>query len=112
MRSSASTYRLLREKQPGLQQCLTKALGEDPCRLATMYNPQEQDTYLRTHYIELNGTRLKRNLSTVVREHIVAFFNHIFPAFQAYYRSNLHENVTIIVAYKEAVSTDLFDLWH
>lgn len=73
-----------------------------------MYNPQEQDTYLRTHYIELNGTRLKRNLSTVVREHIVAFFNHIFPAFQAYYRSNLHENVTIIVAYKEAVSTDLF----
>ena len=103
MRSSKSAYGLLGETQPGLKHCLAKILGHDPACLPGT-NAQEEDAFLRTHYIEVNGTRVKRNLSTVVREHIVGFFNHVFPTLLAYYGEDMSANVTIIVAYKEAVS--------
>ncbi|USW54916.1 Putative P-loop containing nucleoside triphosphate hydrolase, DNA2/NAM7 helicase, helicase [Septoria linicola] len=104
MRSSASTRRTLAEKYPGLRRCLAKTLGRDEGHLSRLYSDQDQDALLRTHYIQVAGKRVKRNLSTVVREHIVAFFNQIFWYLHAYYGTDLYDNVTIIVAYKEARS--------
>ncbi|KAM3419821.1 hypothetical protein BST61_g3152 [Cercospora zeina] len=102
MRSSANTYRTLREKLPGLRTCLAKTLGKDLGHLSQLYSAADEDDFLRSHYVQVEGRRVKRNLSTVVREHILAFFNKIFWDLHAYFGSEMHDNVTVIVAYKEA----------
>lgn len=103
MRSSPNTYRTLREKLPGLRVCLAKTLGKDLGHLSQLYSAVDEDDFLRSHYVQVEGKRVKRNLSTVVREHILAFFNHIFWDLHAYFGTEFHDNVTVIVAYKEAV---------
>ncbi|GIZ43784.1 hypothetical protein CKM354_000699800 [Cercospora kikuchii] len=102
MRSSPKTYRTLREKLPGLRVCLAKTLGKDLGHLSQLYSAVDEDDFLRSHYVQVEGKRVKRNLSTVVREHILAFFNHIFWDLHAYFGTEFHDNVTVIVAYKEA----------
>lgn len=101
MRNAPSTYATLEERQPGLRKCLLQFLRDyyDNGSL------QLDDGALRTHYLEIDGNRMKdaEGSSSVVRGHILIFFDTIFWYLHAYYGTAMAENVMIIVAYREAV---------
>jgi senataxin len=105
MRDAASTGLTLHEKQPGLHACLAKICEGHLAHRWPFDDKIQQDILLRTKYVEIAGTRDNSKLSAVVREHILAFFNHIFWPLHAYYGEKLHENVMIICAYRAARST-------
>lgn len=104
MRNAPCTFATLDEKLPGLRACLLQFFRETSGSMHAEFNDRD----IRTHYIEIAGTRIKSDSgSSVVREHIQVFFNTIFWYLHAYYGKDMERNVMIIVAYREAVRTTM-----
>lgn len=73
---------------------------------ADQYWETRTDEKARHHYLEIDGVRLKGGdgTSPYVQEHIDAFFEHVFPDLQAFWKADTFKNLMIICPYREAVS--------
>ncbi|KAF7198583.1 Helicase SEN1 [Pseudocercospora fuligena] len=103
MRNGPSTYLTLRQKLPGLFDCLTGILKD----LGTVFtNPlqteAELDRSVRTHYLEIDGNRDNSKRSAFVLEHVRFFCDKIYWNLRAYFVEKTNEKVLVICAYKEA----------
>ena len=82
---------------------------------AERYWATRTDEKARHHWFEIDGERKKApgGTSPFVKEHIDAFFDHIFPALQEFWKEQTSENLMIICPYLEAVSISsaLFCAW-
>ncbi|KXT08633.1 hypothetical protein AC579_6564 [Pseudocercospora musae] len=103
MRNGPSTYLTLRQKLPGLFNCLTEILEDlgtvsrDP-----LQTEAELDKVVRTHYLEIKGTRDHSKRSPFVLEHVRFFCDKLFWKLRAYFVEKTNEKVLVICAYKEA----------
>lgn len=103
MRDASEMMVRLRDDEPGLRKCLRQFL----CDTRGDQDLKPNDGDLRLQYLQVKGKRIKDrdNRSSVVREHIQLFFNEIFWYLHEYYKENMADNVIIIAAYGEAVSS-------
>ena len=105
MRDGDGTKGTLADQQPGLFACLKSILTRaGSTAFAAGRNEIEQDKSIRTHYLELRGTRDTTKRSPFVQEHVHVFFDSIYWKLLAYYGEKMEEQVMVIVAYKGAVS--------
>lgn len=105
MRDGEGTKGTLADKQPGLFACLKSILiGAGSTSFGAPSSEAKEDKSIRTHYLELRGTRDNSKKSAFVQEHVHVFFDRIYWKLRAYYGEKMEEQCMIIVAYKGAVS--------
>lgn len=108
MRDGEGTKGTLADKQPGLFACLKSILiGAGSTSFGAPSSEAKEDKSIRTHYLELRGTRDNSKKSAFVQEHVHVFFDRIYWKLRAYYGEKMEEQCMIIVAYKGAM-----DIWH
>lgn len=113
MRDGPGTDKPLHDIKPGLDYVLADIIARygafDSMEARASYRTEASDEKARLHYIEVKGDRKAlspSNGSMLVREHVDAFFDKIFPKLRVYFAmrgESVADNVMIICAYGAAV---------
>lgn len=107
LRDGRGTSRLLEEERPGLKRALSGILTS---RMGELERAQWENTNteraVRNAWIRVSGTVEKDHFqSRKVATHPDIFFEKIFPALHDYFWDDMEEEVMIMCAYKNSVST-------